>query len=257
VILGQYEQRRAVDVTRPVFLNLGQGVINEKWPGRGEFCGKHPEHYAEYIRGTDIVSYDVYPVNSDLPLWHSAAGVDRLRKWAGYQKAVWNFIETTAIRGKNKPTPDQIKAQVWMSIIHGSMGVGYFCHQFKPTEDAAAPLHDPVTRPALAAINQQIASLAPVLNTPSVANGVTVVSSNADTPVDTMLKRHAGGTYLFAAGGRPGATAATFTFRDCGDLTAEVLGESRSVPVRKGVLEDRFSEYQVHIYRLAFDPNRH
>jgi hypothetical protein len=35
-----------------------------------------------------------------------------------------------------------------------------------------------------------------------------------------------------------------------------VLGESRTVPVRKDVMEDRFSEYQIHIYKLAFAPNR-
>ena len=240
-----------------MFLNLGQGVINEQWVGRGDVCSRHPEHYAEYIRGTDIVSYDVYPVNTNLPLWYVAAGVDRLRRWANYQKPVWNWIETTAIQGKAKPTPDQIKAEVWMSIIHGSMGIGYFCHQFSPTQDVSAPLHDVFTRQALAAINEQITMLAPVLNTRPIANGVTVVSSNADSPIDTLLKRHAGSTYLLAAGARPGGpTTATFRFRDCGNLTAEVLGESRTIPVRGGVLEDDFTDYQVHIYKLPFDPNR-
>jgi hypothetical protein len=45
----------------------------------------------------------------------------------------------------------------------------------------------------VAAINGQIKALAPVLNTQSVANGVTAASSNSAVPVDTMLKRrHAG-----------------------------------------------------------------
>ena len=66
-IISQYEQRQALDASRPVYLNLGQGVINEQWVGRGDVCSHHPEHYAEYIRGTDIVSYDVYPVNKTSP----------------------------------------------------------------------------------------------------------------------------------------------------------------------------------------------
>lgn len=256
VIAAQYAERRAADPTRPVFLNLGQGVINEKWRGRGEFCGQHPEHYEEYVRGADIISYDVYPVNSELPLWYAGAGVARLRKWTGYQKPVWNFIETTSIRGRFKPSPAQIEFQVWHSIINGSMGVGYFCHQFKPVEDASAPLKDQQTRRALARINRTISSLAPVLNSPPVANGVTAASSNADSPVETLLKRHGGSTYLFAAGVRPGGrTTASFRLRGCGDLEAEVIGESRSLPVRGGVLEDSFDDYQVHIYRLACDPN--
>jgi hypothetical protein len=35
-----------------------------------------------------------------------------------------------------------------------------------------------------------------------------------------------------------------------------VLDESRTIPVRGGVMEDSFADYQVHIYKLAFDPNR-
>lgn len=256
LIVEQYEKIKAADPTRPVFLNLGQAVINEAWVGRGEACGRHNEHYPEYIRGADIVSYDVYPVNGNLPLWYVGAGVDRLRKWADYRKPVWNWIETTAIRGGAKPTPEQIRAEVWMSIIHGAMGIGYFCHQFKPTFDESAPLHDPATRQALAAINEQIRSLARVLNTPSVANGVTVTSSNADSPIDVMLKRHGGQTYLLAVGARPGGkTTARFKLRECGELDAAVLGESRTVRVSGGLFEDSFSDYQVHLYRLPFVPN--
>ena len=120
-------------------------------------------------------------------LWYVGEGVKRLRKWANYEKPVWNWIETTAIRQGPKPTPAEIKAEVWMSIIQGSMGVGYFCHQFKPVEDPARPLHDPETREALASINRQITSLARVLNERPVADGVTVSSSN---PKFTSSKVH-------------------------------------------------------------------
>jgi hypothetical protein len=214
------------------------------------------EHYAEYIHGTDIVSYDVYPVNSKYPLWWVGEGVSRLRKWANYEKPVWNWIESSAIQRGPRPSPSQIRSEVWMSIIHGSSGIGYFCHQFKPTEDESAPLHDPDTRQALAAINGQISSLARVLNTRPVGNGVTAASSNPDSPIETMLKRQAGATYLFAMGARPGGeTTATFKLRDCGDLRATVLGESRTIQVTGGVFQDRFTGYQVHLYQLPFDPN--
>jgi hypothetical protein len=255
-IVDQYRALTAADPTRPVFLNLGQGVINEKWNGRGEVCGKHDEHYAQYIGGADIVSYDVYPVNSKLPLWYVGAGVERLRKWANYGKPIWNWIETTAIRQGPKPTPAEIKAEVWMSIVHGTRGIGYFCHSFSPVEVEAGPLRDPETRRGLAAINQQVASLAHVLNERSVANGVTVSSANAESPVDTLLKRYGGATYLFAVGSRPGGeTTASFTLRDCGNLSVEVLGESRTIPARGGVFRDSFANYHVHLYKIPFDPS--
>jgi hypothetical protein len=241
---------RAADATRPIYLNLGQGVANRTYVGRGSECGRHDEHYPEYAKAADIVSYDIYPVNSGYPMWWVGDGVERLRKWANYEKPVWNWIEASSIRGQGKPTPAQIRSQVWMSIIHGSMGIGYFCHQFRPTSDEAAPLHDPETKRALAAINAQVTSLARVLNTRSVSNGVTVTSSNEAVPVETMLKRSGGSTYLFAIGGRPGETAATFRLRDTGDVQVEVLGEGRSLTANGGVFEDRFGEYEVHLYKV-------
>jgi len=243
---------RAKDATRPVFLNLGQAVINTAYKGRGSVCSRHDEHYPEYIKAADIVSYDVYPVNYKLPLWYVGAGVRRLREWANYGKPVWNWIETASIHGGPQPTPEQIESEVWMSIINGSMGIGYFCHQFGPQGTDAAPLRDQKTGAALAAINRRITSLAPVLNQPAVTGGVQVDSGNPELPVEVMLKRHRGKTYLFAIGARPEATAqVTFTLRGAGDLKGQVLGESRAVRVRGGVLRDTFSGYQHRIYELG------
>jgi hypothetical protein len=254
-IVSRYRAIKAADPTRPVYLNLGQGVINDKYKGRGSECAGHLEQYAEYIQGTDIVSYDVYPVNNNMPLWYTGAGVERLRKWANYKKPVWNWIETASYQNGPKPTAAQIRSEVWMSLIHGSMGIGYFCHKFSAPADTAAPLHDREVREAVAAINAEIVSLAPVLNSAPVANGVSLSSSHSESRVATMLKRHGGKTYLFAMSTRPGGPSTVrFTLRECGDLTAEVVGESRTLRVRGGMLEDGFDDYQVHIYRLAFDP---
>ena len=257
-MIQQYEEVTAKDSTRPAFLNFGQAVVNEPWPGRGDVCSGHYEHYAEYIKGADIVAYDVYPVNERLPLWWVGKGIDRLRDWAQYRKPVWDWIETTAFNAGPKPTTDDVKSEVWMSIIHGATGVGYFCHVFKPQANEAAPLDDPPMREALAALNGQIRTLAPALNTPSVANGVTAASSNPVTPIDTMLKRQGGATYLFAMGARPGGdTTARFQLRGAPrNVTATVLGESRTLNVKGGVFEDRFTGYQVHLYRIPFLPSK-
>lgn len=252
-VIARYNRMKAADPTRPVYLNLGQAVANDDYKGRGEVCSRRWDHYPEYIRGADIVSYDIYPVNYGFPLWWVGKGIDRLRKWADYKKPVWVWIEASSIRGKPKPTPHQIKAQVWMAIMHGALGIGYFCHQFQPERIEHAPLADSETAAALKEINAQVTRLAPVLNTPSVANGVTVSAPN----FDFMLKRHGGATYLFAMSVRPGAAGPVeFRLRDCGDLEAEVLGESRTIQVKAGAFTDRFEEYGVHIYRLAFDPAR-
>ena len=100
-----------------------------------------------------------------------------------------------------------------MALIHGSRGLIYFVHQFKPTFDEHALLDDPEMLPAVTAINHQIHGLAPVLNSPTVPDGATVVSSSAQVPIDLMFKRQGGEVYLFAVGMRHGNANGAFAVR--------------------------------------------
>jgi hypothetical protein len=48
-------------------VNLGQGVAWDDDIGRG-IRRNHPEDYAEYVRGSDLASFDIYPVAHDSPV---------------------------------------------------------------------------------------------------------------------------------------------------------------------------------------------
>ncbi len=250
-IQGIYATFTSKDPSRPVFLNVGQAVAVPTWPGRGS-CSAQPQDYPKYFQGADIVSFDVYPVNDGYDLGVVAKGVDFLGQSAGYAKPVWNWIECTGINGPSgKPTPAQVKAEVWMSIIHGSMGIGYFVHQFAPTFDERALLDDAVMKPAVAAINAQITSLAPVLNTPPLKAAASATSSAAGESIDVMARRSAGATYVFAVA--MGSTPATGSFQVTklpAAATADVLGESRQIPVSGGAFTDTFAGWGVHLYRI-------
>lgn len=254
-IVRDYERIRAADPTRPVILNLGQGVAWDGWRGRGVRTN-HPEDYPEYVKGCDIASFDIYPVvhRSDPVrgnLWYVARGVTRLRRWTADERVVWNCIECTRISNVNvKPTPAQVRSEVWMSLIHGSRGLIYFVHQFKPKFIEAALLADPEMLAAVTKLNRQIQQLAPVLNSPTVADGVTVTSSSSVTPVHAMVKRHEGATYLFAVAMYKEPTKATFELRGVGEARGEVLDEGRAVQVWGGRFTDAFTGYQVHLYRI-------
>ena len=138
-----------------------------------------------------------------------------------------------------------------MSLIHGSMGLIYFVHEWQPKFDEAALLHDPEMLRAVTAINRQITELAPVLNSPTVGDAVQVSSSDPQVPVAAMLKRHAGASYLFAVAMRNGNTTATFTLKGlAGEKTVEVLGEERSLSARNGTFSDSFKSWAVHGYRI-------
>jgi hypothetical protein len=251
-IVADYERIRRNDPTRPVMLNLGQGVANDHWIG----IGTKRENYPFYVQGCDIVSFDVYPVAGlDVPnpvdsLWYVPKGVDRLREWTKDRKLVWNCIECTQIdKPGHKATPAQVRAEVWMSLIHGSRGLIYFVHQFKPTFNEHALLDDPPMLASVTATNRRIRELAPVLNSPTVTGAAAVTTTDARVPVDVMVKRHGGATYLFAVGMRNAPTRARFTLPGTrGKVT--ILDENRTLEIKNGIFEDDFAPYAVHLYRI-------
>lgn len=254
-LVKRYNTMKQADSTRPVFLNLGQAVAYTGWIGRGTCTGK-TDMYPLYLRGCDIASFDIYPVNStDAPvagnLWYVAKGVDSLRMWCGDKKPVWAWIECTSINGGTKPTPAQVKAEVWMALIHGARGFGYFCHSFSPVFKEAAWLSDATMKPAITAINQRVTTLAAVLNGPTVSGLATVASSNKAVPVDIMVKTPAGAQYVFAVAMRGDTTTARVTVAGLtGQDSAEVLDENRVLPVVNGTFTDHFAAYGVHLYRI-------
>jgi hypothetical protein len=254
-ILAEYEQLCAADPTRPVFLNLGQGVAWDGYIGRGTRTG-HDEDYPLYCEGCDVASFDIYPVADDDPavngqLYLVGQGVERLVTYSGGTKPVWNCIECTDINGTGKATPQEIRAEVWMSLVNGSRGLIYFVHQFLPTFDDHALLDDPVNLAAVTAINHQIMQLAPVLNSPTVLGALTVESSNASVPVAAMVKKCRGRTYVFAVATQPGVTDVTFTLAGLRRYAQiEVLGEGRIVSATVGTFRDQFNEWDVHLYQV-------
>jgi hypothetical protein len=253
-ILADYKKLREADPSRPVLLNLGQGVAWDKYVGRGTRTN-HPEDYAEYLKGSDIASFDIYPVvhdHADIAgkLWTVPMGVDRLRKWGDGKKIVWNCIEASRIGNENaKPSASQVRSEVWMSLIHGSNGLIYFVHQFKPKFVEASLLQDADLLAGVTAINKQIQSLAPALNGPTIPDGVAVTSSDADAPVDAIAKRQGDSTWLFSAAMRDKAAKASFVLKGARG-SAEVLGENRTIPLKNGKFEDDFKPYEVHLYRI-------
>ena len=255
-IVDEYRKLRAADPTRPVMLNLGQGVADDSWIGRG--AGAKPDDYATYVKGGDIVSFDIYPVASGLRgdgrqnLSFVPKGVDRLRNWAGSERTVWNCIECTRINGDMKPTPEQVRAEVWMSLIHGSRGLIYFVHQFKPKFDEHALLDDPQMLAAVTSINRQIHDLGGVLNSPTIESGAVVTPANPDAQIDILVKRFGKAAYIFSVGLRNNSSDGAFTVAGVQPTArAEVVGESRSIAVVNGKFTDHFEPYQVHIYRIT------
>jgi hypothetical protein len=254
-IVADYQKIKDADPTRPVMLNLGQGVAYDNYIGRGVRRGKL-EDYPKYLQGCDIASFDIYPAVHETPeiagnLTYVPKGVTRLRKWSNDQKIIWNCIETTRIGNlKVKPTPGQVRSEVWMSLIHGSRGIIYFAHEFKPKFIEAGLLADAEMAKAVGEINAQIKDLAPVLNSPADPAAATAKSANQEVPID-ITTRHSGQTlYLFAAAMGKAQTQAIFKIaHQAGESKIEVLGEDRILTATDGQFQDTFNNYAVHLYR--------
>ncbi len=255
-IVERYRSMKTADPTRPVFLNLGQGVAWDNWHGRGNRNG-HPEDYPKYLQGCDIASFDIYPMNHFSKevsgnLWFVARGVERLSNWTENKKPVWNAIECTRINDTGrKPTPREVRCEAWMSLIHGSRGLIYFVHQFKPEFREAALLDDKEMLDAVTVLNQQIIRLAPVINSPTIKNSLAVESGTPSVPVAAMMKNFSGTNYIFAVAMRNDSTHATFKLAGLtGSNRVEVLDEDRSLEMQDGAFRDTFQPWQVHLYRI-------
>ncbi len=266
-IVSRYEEMVANDPTRPVYLGLGVGVAWDEWAGRRR--ADHPQDYPRYIEGADIVGFDIYPFATSAKqvlgrVHYVPYGVRRLANWSQGRKVVWNSLECTAITSvERKPTPQQVRAEVWMSLVHGSTGIIYFAHVMESNRfSETGLLDDKAMAKVVGETNHQITRLAPVLNSPTVPLAATVEANPPEVsrdnakfldgqPVATMVKHHDGITYLFAVRMEDAPCDATFQIAGLPEnATAEVIDEGRRIEVTGGRLSDRFEAYEVHLYKI-------
>ncbi len=256
-VVQAYSETRAIDPTRPVYLNFGQAVANPRWFGRGPKCSMivPRDYYTRASRGADIVAFDIYPVvetrqahvmgRIDLV----GRGVANLKAWSPPGQPVWAAIETTHINNPSRrPLPHEVHSEVWMALIHGAAGITYFVHEWKPSFREDGVFRYPDTVDEIRRINAQLRSLAPVLKSATVPLGVSV-----DAPVEiaTMVKRHGADTYIFAINMEKKAATARLAMPSAVGAVAIVLGEDRTVNLDSGALEDQFGPYAVHLYKIA------
>lgn len=243
---ARYAEMVSGDASRPVMLLLGQGVAMPDWAGRGE-CAGRTEDYLGYAASADILVNYTYPLANQHPIELVASGIQRLNEYASWKKPVFADIEASSIRGLPRPTPHELRAEVWMSLVHGAAGVQYFCHRMEPLNETDC-LDDAETAAALTQINRELTELSPALNTQSYA--IATESDNPAVPVRAVLKRVGAERYVFATGMADADTRAKFVLSDLPESTrVEVIGEGRYLSSSAARFEDHFAPYDVHLYR--------
>ena len=252
-LMAAYLKMRAPQPSLRVFMNLGQGVANDRYGARVSY-----DKYPDYCKGADVITYDIYPCNSlgaDGPerLCVVAKGVERLVRWTDGKKPIWFVVEVnrfTQEREKDSraPTPEEVKTQVWMAINYGARGICLFCHSWYKTPSVSRI--DPEMMKGLKTTFAEVHSLAEVINSPTMSPGATAKASPGGM-IGLLTKKHGGATYVFAVNMFKKAEKPTITVKGAADGTAEVLFENRTVPVKGGKIVDDFAPYAVHRYKIS------
>ena len=251
-VAGRTRSISRADPTRPVMINFGPGVADTLWVGRGSCLGDS-KYYSEAIQGAGIISFDIYPISSDVGrvkgrLEYVARGTQSLVATIHPGQSVWAVIETSALDPLHQVTPKQLRAEVWLALIHGAKGIVYFCHEWQPGFREDAIFRHPATVEEAKKTDARISALARVLNSPSVPVHVSVSSKIS---IATMLKASGDDLYLFTVGMDSAAGSASISLSGVGEGVATVLDEDRRIRLVGGVLHDSFSAYGVHLYRIS------
>ncbi len=200
--------------------------------------------YAGFARLADMAGFDLYPLNAcqaDLASVYDAQ--QAFVRLAG-STPTFQWIETGPIRpsycGGFTMTPDQLNAEVWLAVIGGARGIGYFTHTWTPDHhsfDVAPALQDAIGR-----TNRLLAAVRPGLL------GTTVQSASDSPAVKVIARVGAGRTYVFAVNTLNTPNKAQILVPQLHDGSAQVLGEGRTVTVLNHSLVDNFAGLNVNVY---------
>jgi hypothetical protein len=242
-----------------------------------------PDNVAAF-QAPSIGMFDLYPVTSP---WNAGniprvAGVAQDSMWLqGYSMAravatgrpnqpLWTWVEvgtdelgfseqagSTCDASTNlcspglneyRATAEQVNAEVWMSLINGATGIGYFCDDMKGYDFCLGNNQggDGATALSIASnltyVGTTIASFATALNAPLLAmctmntgpnytdhtssctNGILTMSTSASgVPGSAMARSLGGSLFLFADPERKGSATMTFTLNGYAGKTATVV----------------------------------
>ena len=246
------------DSSRPTLVNFGEGVAYSSWIGRGA-CTGDMAYYSAAIKNADIVSFDIYPIANNQEaiqgkLEYVGLGVENLMKSISPDQIVWADIETTKIGTSHLVTPEQLRSEVWMALIHGARGIVYFVHEWTDGFREDGIFRHPEIAAEVTTINATIKALAPILNSPNAQDRLSVTSAAmpifGSPVISNMVKIRGNTLYIFAVSMQSSPAQAAFLLPDVKAATALVAGENRSVSIANGRFTDSFAGYGVHRYEI-------
>jgi hypothetical protein len=264
---ANYQELRSFSSTLPIVLDLtGDHIENptdqlrndDVSRGGPDNCsgpGDYPTDpaatacYPTWLGLTDWLQHDYYPVNAHRDVTVVAGMMDKMTRWSS--KPQLPFVEAAGPiynLTSTPPTADQMRAEIWLAIIHGARGITYFTYAFCPPNLVWCP--DGMTMPQ---VNEMIAQNARITSLASVLQGTinpTSIGFRSGVPLQATWRLSGTTKYFIVLNVSPNTVtnkSMTVTgFAPSSPFT--VVGESRTLPA-SNTLTDTFTPYQVHIYR--------
>ncbi len=212
---------------------------------------RHPQvplsAYAGFVRQADMAGFDLYPLGACRSDLSSVYDAQRAFVALAGRTPTFQWIETGPIRpgycGGFTMSAAELSAEVWLAVIGGARGIGYFTHTWSPAHSSFDVTAD--VQKAMRHTDTLLAAAKPGLLGQMVA-------SQANSSVVELLARHAvDGTYAFAVDSARLPITAQLRVPQLHDGPVRVLGEHRSLDVHEHSLVDHFDPLQVHVYVQA------
>ncbi len=218
---------------RVTFLTLTDKFSQHKEPpagGRGIYPG--------LFASADVVGFDSYPLETRCKPDTIGEVFDLQRELVSLvpNKPTFQWIESGPMEHCTlyDPTPEVVRAEAWLAIAGGAVGIGYFPGLWEPQMRTVARL-----------INRDIVALAPAL-----LGQIGTGSADAKSAVRVGVRKHGGATYVIAVNPRFQARSARITVPGLDGRTLTVFGEDRTVRATGNVIAEDFPALAARVYIL-------
>ncbi len=275
-----------------------EGVIDYHKRRRRKY--EYPYNANQFGQGTqiykgthvgDVYEIDYYPLEWASPHTRGAtnallaSALDNFYLETNNLVPLLSLVETTDINEGDggavppttwHPTPEQLKMMIWVNVVHGVKGLGWF-HYHTRTPEANFGV--------MAEFVEQIEELTPIILGPDIENEITVETTSGpqgEGRIDAMIKEYQGKYYFFTVrlsetesepnpeyiedkplgeGGQEFGypdpiqnypVTATINIAGLSGASIELYNENgRAISMSNGQFQDSFLPYEVHIYEIT------
>jgi hypothetical protein len=227
--------------------------------------GQEPNYFAQALRNTDAVISHVWPQCEDPnrpDIRNVGTFVDLVRKYCkdrpGGEVCIWPDINPHGWTLKKAeggltfppPTPEELRFQIWLALIHGADGLCFFPITFEPMfVYSQIPARN---EQELARNSRLIEKMTPALTADESPLKIEVVSDQKDGILDWTTRTVGGRHYLFLLNGQRQEQTVTVAAPDLGakwQLRDAV--KDAPVSVSGGKLSEKLPGLGLRIWELA------